>query len=88
VRSSHERYDGSGYPDGLAGKEIPLPSRIVFLCDAFDAMTSMRAYAGLMSEAEALDELRRESGRQFDPGVVEAFLELLAERALAIAATA
>jgi diguanylate cyclase (GGDEF)-like protein len=88
VRSCHERYDGSGYPDGLAGEEIPLPSRIVFLCDAFDAMTSQRAYAALMSEAEALDELRRESGRQFDPDVVDAFLELLAERALAVAATA
>jgi HD-GYP domain-containing protein (c-di-GMP phosphodiesterase class II) len=60
----------------------------VFLCDAFDAMTSQRAYAALMSEAEALDELRRESGRQFDPDVVDAFLELLAERALAVAATA
>ena len=80
VRSSHERFDGTGYPDGLAGDEIPLPARIVFLCDAFDAMTSLRAYASLMTEAEAVDELRREAGRQFDPAVVQAFLELLTER--------
>ena len=51
VRSSHERFDGSGYPDGLAGEEIPLPARIVFLCDAFNAMTSRRAYAGRLSQA-------------------------------------
>ena len=80
VRSSHERYDGTGYPDGLAGRDIPLPARIVFLCDAFDAMTSRRAYATLLTEAEAVEELRREAGRQFDPDVVAAFLELLAER--------
>jgi HD-GYP domain-containing protein (c-di-GMP phosphodiesterase class II) len=80
VRSSHERFDGSGYPDGLAGEEIPLAARIVFLCDAFNAMTSRRSYAGRLSEAEAVEELQREAGRQFDPGVVQAFLDLLAER--------
>jgi diguanylate cyclase (GGDEF)-like protein len=80
VRSSHERFDGSGYPDGLAGEEIPLASRIVFLCDAFNAMTTRRAYAGRLSEAEAVEELRREAGRQFDPDVVDAFLAVLAER--------
>jgi HD-GYP domain-containing protein (c-di-GMP phosphodiesterase class II) len=79
VRSSHERFDGSGYPDGLAGEEIPLPARIVFLCDAFNAMTSRRAYAGRLSEVDAVEELRNEAGRQFDPDVVEAFLEVLAE---------
>jgi two-component system, cell cycle response regulator len=78
VRSSHERFDGSGYPDGLAGEAIPLSARIVFVCDAFDAMTSRRSYAGRLSEAEAVDELRREAGRQFDPDVVQAFLELRA----------
>ena len=78
VRSSHERFDGSGYPDGLAGEAIPLPARIVFVCDAFDAMTSSRSYAGRLSEAEAVDELRHEAGRQFDPDVVQAFLELRA----------
>src|SRR5207248_3081668 len=78
VRSSHERFDGSGYPDGLAGEAIPLPARIVFVCDAFDAMTSRRSYAGRLSKAEAVDELRREAGRQFDPDIVQAFLELRA----------
>jgi diguanylate cyclase (GGDEF)-like protein len=80
VRSSHERFDGSGYPDGLAGEEIPLPARIVFLCDAFNAMTSRRAYASRLSEGEAVEELRREAGRQFDPDVVQAFLDVVAER--------
>ena len=80
VRSCHERYDGGGYPDGLAGDAIPLPSRVVLLCDAFDAMTSGRPYASKLTEAEAVEELRREAGRQFDPDVVRAFLELLAER--------
>ena len=80
VRSSHERFDGGGYPDGLAGDAIPLPARVVLLCDAFDAMTCGRTYARRLSEAEAAAELRREAGRQFDPDVVHAFLELLAER--------
>jgi HD-GYP domain-containing protein (c-di-GMP phosphodiesterase class II) len=88
VRSSHERFDGSGYPDGLAGDDIPLPSRIVFLCDAFHAMTSRRAYAARMSEAEASEELHRGVGTQFDPAVVQAFLELLAEREPATAGAA
>jgi two-component system, cell cycle response regulator len=79
VRSSHEWFDGSGYPDGLAGEQIPLASRIVFVCDAFEAMTSRRVYARLMSEDEAVDELRREAGRQFDPRVVAAFLKVLGE---------
>jgi two-component system cell cycle response regulator len=80
VRSSHERFDGGGYPDGLAAEAIPLPARVVLLCDAFDAMTSGRAYASRLTEAQAVAELRREAGRQFDPDVVQAFLELLAER--------
>jgi two-component system, cell cycle response regulator len=80
VRSSHERFDGGGYPDGLAGEAIPLSARVVLLCDAFDAMTSGRAYASRLTEAQAVEELRREAGRQFDPDVVQAFLELLAER--------
>ena len=72
VRSSHERWDGKGYPDGLSGEEIPLPSRIIFACDAYDAMTTDRPYAKARSSAEALDELRRCAGDQFDPGVIEA----------------
>jgi diguanylate cyclase (GGDEF)-like protein/putative nucleotidyltransferase with HDIG domain len=80
VRSSHERFDGGGYPDGLAGEAIPLAARVVLLCDAFEAMTSGRAYSSRLTEAQAVAELRREAGGQFDPGVVQAFLELLAER--------
>jgi len=80
VRSSHERFDGGGYPDGLAGEAIPLAARVVLLCDAFDAMTSGRAYSSRLTESQAVEELRREAGRQFDPEVVQAFLELLAER--------
>jgi two-component system, cell cycle response regulator len=74
IRSSHERFDGAGYPDGLVGEEIPLGSRIVFVCDAFVAMTSERAYRAALSEADALRELGRNAGTQFDPAVVEAFL--------------
>ena len=76
VRASHERYDGGGYPDRLAGDEIPLGARIVFVCDAFHAMTSDRPYQRAMSDEEALDELRRCAGTQFDPRVVRAFCEL------------
>ena len=73
VRSMHERFDGSGYPDALAGEQIPLGSRIVSVCDAFDAMTSDRPYRLAMSNENALDELRRCAGTQFDPRVVRAF---------------
>jgi two-component system, cell cycle response regulator len=73
VRSSHERWDGGGYPDGLAGQEIPLGARIIAVCDAFDAMTAERAYSPAMPVDDALAELRRCSGTQFDPSVVAAF---------------
>ena len=79
VRSSHERYDGTGYPDGLSGEEIPLPSRIVFACDSFHAMISRRPYAPGMSQAQACQEMRRCAGTQFDPQVVEALLAELAQ---------
>ena len=79
VRSTHERYDGTGYPDGLKGHEIPLGARIIGVCDAFDAMTSERAYARALTTAEALRELLRCGGTQFDPEVVEAFIEVHAE---------
>jgi HD-GYP domain-containing protein (c-di-GMP phosphodiesterase class II) len=72
VRSCHERWDGAGYPDGLARNEIPFASRIVFACDAYNAMTTDRVYRGAMSKAEALAELAANSGTQFDPGVVDA----------------
>lgn len=73
VRSSHERFDGHGYPDGLSGSEIPLRARVLAVCDAFDAMLSPRAYRGAMDEEDALAEIRAGSGTQFDPVVVEAF---------------
>ena len=73
VRSSHERWDGSGYPDGLAGTEIPLGARIVTACDAYAAMTSDRPYQRSLGHGEALEELRRCAGTQFDPDVVDAF---------------
>jgi two-component system cell cycle response regulator len=74
VRSTHERFDGDGYPDGLAGGDIPLIARIVAVCDAFDAMTSNRPYRAPLSVDEALAELRRCAGTQFDASVVTAFL--------------
>jgi two-component system cell cycle response regulator len=73
VRSSHERFDGAGYPDGLRGEQIPLASRIVFVCDAFHAMTSDRPYGAAGSVDAALEELAECAGTQFDPVVVEAF---------------
>ena len=77
VRSSHERFDGAGYPDGLVGEDIPLASRIVFVCDAYESMTSDRSYRPRMNQRSALEELRRHSGTQFDPTVVDAFCEQL-----------
>jgi diguanylate cyclase (GGDEF)-like protein len=79
VRWSHERIDGSGYPDGLSGEEIPLGARIIAVCDAFDAMTSRRPYRPTpMSVEGAIAELRRSAGSHFDAGVVEIFARLLA----------
>jgi len=74
IRAAHERWDGRGYPDGLVGDSIPRQARILFVCDAFHAMTSDRPYRKAMPEEEALEELRRNSGAQFDPEVVETFL--------------
>jgi diguanylate cyclase (GGDEF)-like protein len=79
VRSTHERWDGTGYPDQLAGAEIPLGARIVAVCDAFDAMTSLRPYAKPLSADEAIRELFRCAGTQFDPEVVEAFAAVQAD---------
>ena len=80
VRSSHERWDGSGYPDQLMGESIPLGSRIIAVCDAYDAMISSRPYRSRMSREVALEELRRCAGSQFDERIVEAFRAVLAER--------
>jgi two-component system, cell cycle response regulator len=77
VRASHERYDGHGYPDNLAGDDIPLGARIVAVCDAYHAMTSDRPYRKAMPAQHALLELRRCAGLQFDPDVVKAFCQLV-----------
>src|SRR4029079_18298210 len=76
VRSSHEKWDGSGYPDGLKGDEIPVESAIVSCCDAFNAMTTDRSYRSAMSLDEAMDELRANAGTQFSPAVVAALVHL------------
>jgi len=76
----HERYDGTGYPDGLAAEEIPLPARIASVADAFEAMTSDRAYRAPLPVAKAMDELERGRGTQFDPNVVDRFLDFLRGR--------
>jgi putative nucleotidyltransferase with HDIG domain len=79
VRASHERWDGSGYPDGLAGKAIPIEARIVSACDALNAMTTDRAYRSALSLSNAIAELERCCGSQFDPRVVESLLRVLAQ---------
>jgi HD-GYP domain-containing protein (c-di-GMP phosphodiesterase class II) len=76
VLHHHERYDGSGYPQHLAGADIPLPGRIIAVADAFDAMTTDRPYRRAWPPRRALAELRREAGKQFDPAVVRAFLRV------------
>lgn len=77
IRHHHERWDGSGYPDGLAAREIPLLARIIMVADAFDAMTSKRAYRYSMSISNAVEELKNNRGKQFDGEIVDAFLETL-----------
>ena len=77
VRASHEDFDGSGYPDGLIGEEIPIEARIVTCCDAFSAMTTTRSYRKAMSTEAAIAELHRCAGTQFDPQVVASLVELV-----------
>ncbi len=79
VRGEHERYDGSGYPDGLKGEEIPLGARIIFACDAFDAMSRDRPYRRALPREQALAELRANAGKQFDAKVVEALIVVVTE---------
>ncbi len=82
VRATHERWDGTGYPDGLAGEQIPLPARVIAVCDAYSAITAERPYQASRAPAEAVAELRRCAGTHFDPAVVDAFarvhIELMA----------
>ena len=79
VRHEHERWDGKGYPDGLSGTDVPLPSRIVLACDAFHAMASDRPYRPARSRREAMAEIKRGAGTQFDPAVAHALLDVLLE---------
>ena len=80
----HERFDGTGYPFGLAGSDIPVLSRIVLVADAFDAMTSKRSYQPAMPVEFAVHEIRQNAGSQFDPAVVEVFLDLAEVEALPV----
>ncbi|MFH1222844.1 MAG: HD-GYP domain-containing protein [Pseudomonadota bacterium] len=80
VRAHHERYDGFGYPDGLKGMSIPLVSRILFVADSYDAMTSDRPYRKGTDSNVALDEIIRCSGTQFDPQIVEIFIRMMREK--------
>ena len=82
VRASHERWDGGGYPDGIAGEAIPVEASIVSCCDAFDAMTTDRPYRPAMLVGDAVAELRRNAGTQFRPDVVETLVGVLGERGL------
>jgi HD-GYP domain-containing protein (c-di-GMP phosphodiesterase class II) len=84
VRSCHERWDGTGYPDGLKGENIPLPARIVFACDAFNAMTTDRPYRKALTSAAAIEELVTNAGSQFDPDVVVALVKVVEEGPLHI----
>ncbi|HET7509474.1 MAG TPA: HD domain-containing phosphohydrolase [Solirubrobacterales bacterium] len=78
VRSTHERWDGEGYPDGRAGRDIPLGSRVIHICDAYNAMTEGRPYRPALSSEEALEELRREAGTGFDPELIATFADRVA----------
>lgn len=80
IRTHHEYYDGSGYPEGLAKGDIPLIGRIIAVADAFDAMTSERPYRKAMTKQVAIEELKRASGSQFDPAIVKIFLKLLVQK--------
>ncbi len=79
VRSHHERFDGTGYPDGLAGEEIPLIARIVACCDAFNAITTDRPFRRALPVTTAVAELRAQAGRQFDAAVVDALITVVRE---------
>jgi HD-GYP domain-containing protein (c-di-GMP phosphodiesterase class II) len=86
VRSCHERWDGTGYPDGLQGEQIPLAARIVFACDAYNAMTTDRPYRKALTPAEAVGELLANAGTQFDPEVVAALVTVVEEGPLHVPA--
>jgi HD-GYP domain-containing protein (c-di-GMP phosphodiesterase class II) len=82
--SHHERYDGRGYPRGIKGENIPIEGRILCIVDAFDAMTTDRPYRKALSIEEALEELRRNRGIQFDPYLTDIFIKLFEDNKLAV----
>lgn len=77
IRHHHERYDGNGYPDRLQGENIPLLSRMLAICDTYDAMTTRRCYSSQVSKAAALDEIEKCTGSQFDPQIAQFFLKMM-----------
>jgi HD-GYP domain-containing protein (c-di-GMP phosphodiesterase class II) len=87
VRCHHERWDGTGYPDGLAGEQIPRDALILLVADAFDAMTSSRTYREALPVEEAVRRMRQGSGSQFKPAMVEAFERALADGSLRLMST-
>jgi two-component system, cell cycle response regulator len=87
IRSTHERWDGTGYPDRLAGEDIPYAARLIAICDAFDAMTTTRPYAAALTPQEAVDELVRNAGTQFDPALVTLFVHAVADSSPPLART-
>jgi diguanylate cyclase (GGDEF)-like protein/PAS domain S-box-containing protein/putative nucleotidyltransferase with HDIG domain len=80
VLEHHEKWDGTGYPQGLKGEEIKTEARMITICDAFDAMSTLRTYRDILSQADAINELRRCSGTQFDPEIVESFVNMIIDR--------
>ena len=84
ARSHHERYDGTGYPDGLKGEDIPLYARVIAVADSYDAMSSRRIYRSALSRQEICEEIRSNQGKQFDPVIAEVFLRLLTEDRLQV----
>jgi HD-GYP domain-containing protein (c-di-GMP phosphodiesterase class II) len=80
MRHHHERYDGKGYPTGLGGENIPLLSRMLAICDSFDAMTTNRCYRNPITLESCIEEIKRCSGTQFDPSICELFIEFLKDR--------
>jgi putative two-component system response regulator len=84
ARSHHERWDGSGYPDGLKGDSIPLSARVVTVADVFDALTHVRPYKQAWPEERAMDEMKRLSGKVFDPAIMGIFLRAQSEKRVCV----